>query len=228
MNYTKAQKEIFDALCAGKRVSQFEIDANNIFVTADGYKGYIIPKNLICFSLEKVAEMKPIPIKEIIQDQYQLTLTPDLRIIDARRTARRLKGNGKNVLVNAKFLSCFQNPYFYQAENMNTGVAVTEPVCRSSGQMLNLIARVSLQSTPVISIRQCMGNTVVAPMATAGIVAVSSGCRRWSEMTKQEAAAMLVQLYADYSTLCDKYGWPPSDGMSEAVAIAVQSLQEVE
>ena len=59
-------------------------------------------------------------------------------------------------------------------------------------------------------------------------VVVSSGCRRWSEMTKQEAAAMLVQLYADYSTLCDKYGWPPSDGMSEAVAIAVQSLQEVE
>ena len=35
-------------------------------------------------------------------------------------------------------------------------------------------------------------------------------------------------LDADYSTLCDKYGWPPSDGMSEAVAIAVQSLQEVE
>lgn len=56
----------------------------------------------------------------------------------------------------------------------------------------------------------------------------SSGCRRWSEMTKQEAAAMLVQLYADYSTLCDKYAWSPSDGLSEAVALAVQSLQEVE
>lgn len=63
---------------------------------------------------------------------------------------------------------------------------------------------------------------------SAPIVAESSGCRRWSEMTKQEAATMLVQLYADYFTLCDKYGWPPSDGMSEAVAIAVQSLQEVE
>lgn len=47
-------------------------------------------------------------------------------------------------------------------------------------------------------------------------------------MTKQEAAAMVVQLYADYSTLCDKYGWTPSDGMSEAVAIAVQSLREME
>lgn len=59
-------------------------------------------------------------------------------------------------------------------------------------------------------------------------MALGPDVRRWSEMTKQEAAAMLVQLYADYSTLCDKYGWPPSDGMSEAVAIAVQSLQEVE
>lgn len=59
-------------------------------------------------------------------------------------------------------------------------------------------------------------------------MALGPGVRRRSEMTKQEAAAMLVQLYADYSTLCDKYGWPPSDGMSEAVAIAVQSLQEVE
>ena len=47
-------------------------------------------------------------------------------------------------------------------------------------------------------------------------------------MTKQEAAAMLVQLYADYSILCDKYAWSPSDGMSEAVTIAVQSLKEVE
>ena len=138
MNYTKAQKEIFDALCAGKRVFQFEIDANNIFVTADGYKGYIIPKNLICFSLEKVAEIKPIPIKEIIQDQYRLTLTLDLRIIDARRTARRLKGNGKNVLVNVKFLSCFQNPYFYQAENMNAGVVVTEPICRKGSELIEV------------------------------------------------------------------------------------------
>lgn len=47
-------------------------------------------------------------------------------------------------------------------------------------------------------------------------------------MTKQEAAAMLVQLYADYSILCDKYGWISNDGMSEAVAVAVQSLQEME
>ena len=59
-------------------------------------------------------------------------------------------------------------------------------------------------------------------------MALGPDVRRRSEVTKQEAAAMLVQLYADYSTFCDKYMRPPSDGMSEAVAMAVQSLQEVE
>ena len=45
-------------------------------------------------------------------------------------------------------------------------------------------------------------------------------------MTKQDAAALLVQLYADYSVLCDKYGNYSGDGVAEAVAMAVQALQE--
>lgn len=133
MNYTKAQKEVFDALCSGKRVCRFDIDGNSVFVTPNGFMAYIFPKSIICFGLEKIAEMKQFPVKELIQDQYQLTLTPDLRIIDAHRTARRLKADGKNVLVNVKFLSCFQNPRFYQAENPVSGIVVTEPVYRGRG-----------------------------------------------------------------------------------------------
>lgn len=136
MNYTKAQKEVFDALCSGKRAVRFDIDGNNIFVSPDGFRAYIFPKNIICFGLEKIAELKKqFPVKELIQDQYQLTLTPDLRIIDAHRTARRLKGDGKNVLVNVKFLSCFQNPRFYQAEDPVSGIVVTEPVYRGRGKI---------------------------------------------------------------------------------------------
>lgn len=135
MNYTKAQKEVFDALCSGKRTVRFDIDGNNILVSPDGFRAYIFPKSIICFGLEKIAELKQFPVKELIQDQYQLTLTPDLRIIDAHRTARRLKGDGKNVLVNVKFLSCFQNPRFYQAENPVSGIVVTEPVYRGRGEI---------------------------------------------------------------------------------------------
>lgn len=48
-------------------------------------------------------------------------------------------------------------------------------------------------------------------------------------MTKKEAAELLVQLYADYSVLCSKYGgYKPGSGTAEAVAMAAQALQEVE
>lgn len=47
-------------------------------------------------------------------------------------------------------------------------------------------------------------------------------------MTKQDAAALLVQLYADYSVLCSKYGYRLSKDVAEAVTMAVQALQEVE
>lgn len=47
-------------------------------------------------------------------------------------------------------------------------------------------------------------------------------------MTKKEAAELMVQLYADYSVLCSKYGHCISEGMAEAVTIAVQALHEVE
>lgn len=47
-------------------------------------------------------------------------------------------------------------------------------------------------------------------------------------MAKQDAATLLVQLYADYSVLCSKYGEYSSDDIAEAVAMAVQALQEVE
>lgn len=47
-------------------------------------------------------------------------------------------------------------------------------------------------------------------------------------MTKQDAAALLVQLYADFSVLCSKYGYTTCGGTAEAVAMAAQALQEVE
>lgn len=43
-------------------------------------------------------------------------------------------------------------------------------------------------------------------------------------MTKQEAAELLEQLYADYSA----YSYCAGKGIEEAVSMAIQALQEVE
>lgn len=131
MNYTKAQKEIFNELCSGScHMGRFNVNEDFIFVSPDGYKAYIFPVSTIAFSLEKIREMKPIPILEVIKPENELKLTPDLRIADERRklTIRRLKGNGKNTYVNVKFLDCFQNPKFYQDKSNLSAIVVTEQI----------------------------------------------------------------------------------------------------
>lgn len=128
MNFVKAQKQVVDALLKGNRCGRFNIDENHIFVTPDGYRGYVFPVSTIVFGFEKICEIKPFPIYEIIQDENELKLTPDLRIMNEYRKemCRRLKGKGKSVFVNTKFLECYQNPKFFQDNNPFGIVVVAE------------------------------------------------------------------------------------------------------
>lgn len=128
MNFTKAQKEIVNELLRGRRVSGFNIDEKTVLVSPDGYKAYIFPVASVIFSLDKIKNITPIPVAEIVKDENKLRLTPDFRLLDSFRNkmVRRLKGNGKNVFVNMKFLECFQNPQFFQEENKNSTIVVTE------------------------------------------------------------------------------------------------------
>lgn len=127
MNYTKAQKICFDALCNGRNIRRFDLDEKRVFVTPDGYRGFIFPKVGCNFNLEKIADFKGFPIEETIKPENELTLTLDVRLSDNRREMYcRLKGNGKSTFVNKKFLECFQNPKFFQPENKNAMIVVTE------------------------------------------------------------------------------------------------------
>ena len=128
MNFTKAQKEIVNELLHGRRVSGFNIDEKTVLVSPDGYKAYIFPVASVIFSLDKIKKITPIPVAEIVKDENELRLTPDFRLLDSFRNqmVRRLKGNGKNVFVNMKFLECFQNPQFFQDKNKIGTVVVTE------------------------------------------------------------------------------------------------------
>lgn len=128
MNFTKAQKEIVNELLHGRCVAGFNIDEKTVLISPDGYKAYIFPVASVIFSLDKVKKITPIPVAEIVKDENELRLTPDFRLLDSFRKTmvRRLKGNGKNVFVNMKFLECFQNPQFFQGENKISTIVVTE------------------------------------------------------------------------------------------------------
>lgn len=128
MNYIKAQKEIVTEILKGGRCGRFSIDENSVLVSPNGCMAYIIPLSSIVFNLEKTKEITAFPVREIVKSENELTLTQDIRLEAGfqKRMFRRLKGKGKNVFVNVKFLECFQNPKFYQEENKLSIIVVTE------------------------------------------------------------------------------------------------------
>ena len=129
MNYDKAQKEVFNALLRGDRVCGYKFDDDHFFVTADGYKGYIFPNNLIQFNTEKVNIINPFANMSEPIPENELKLTLEFRAEDHTKGKmyRRLKADGKNVYVNDKFLQCFQNARFYQKQDEPHGlITVTE------------------------------------------------------------------------------------------------------
>lgn len=127
MNYIKAQKIVFDRICKDSGGGRFMLDDSNVFVTPDGYRGYVFPVAGICFNIEKIREIGVLPIVETIKEENELKMTDDLRLDRYKGgMARRLKGNGKNVFVNVKYLDVFHNPRFYQDASGRGMIVVTE------------------------------------------------------------------------------------------------------
>lgn len=129
MNYDKAQKEVFNALLHGYRVCGYKFDDDHFFVTTDGYMGYIFPNNLIQFNTERITNIQPIAVITEPTPETELKLTLDFKAegFTKGKMYRRLKADGKNVYVNDKFLSCFQNARFYQKQDEPHGlITVTE------------------------------------------------------------------------------------------------------
>lgn len=129
MNIIRAEREVFNAMVKGDRVCSFPVDENRIFVTHDGYMGYIFPVSSISFNLGRCMDMVPLKYAELVKPENELFLTDYFRAggFGDKRMYRRLKAKGKNVFVNNAFLANFQNPRFWQDKNSTDSlITVTE------------------------------------------------------------------------------------------------------
>lgn len=133
MNTNKAQKEVFNALLLGKGCTSgffLENNENNpMFVTTNGYVGYIFQPESIMFNVEKIRRIKSIEMKEIICSENKLEPTDDFRVVNRFKNqfAQRLKNKNYNVFVNTVYLKNFQNPSFYQKKGCpESHIVVTE------------------------------------------------------------------------------------------------------
>lgn len=134
MNYIKAQREVFNEMATGGRIVGFEMDGDRVCVTPDGFKAYIFPVEMIAFNLSKMNRMNAMEVHELIVPENQLEMTPifrtDIAGIGRKTMFRLMRGPGKNVWVNEKYLACFggyADPKFFQSKENKLGhIVVTE------------------------------------------------------------------------------------------------------
>ena len=134
MNTIKAQREVFDAINKGNRVCAFKVGDDKLFVTPDGYMGYVFPLHMVNFSVDKVSMLeKPLfPLAECVQEENELKITQEFRSEfafgkRAGRMFRKLEAPGKAVYVNDVFLRNFQAPRLWQEKEEDLKrIVVTE------------------------------------------------------------------------------------------------------
>lgn len=128
MNIINAQKEVFAAMISGCRCGKYEFDESRVFITPDGYHGFVIPYSTVQVNLAKIRDMKNLDLQTIVREENRGKLTKEALVMERpRRVARKLKNGDKETYFDEKLMRNFQNPKFY-FEN-NTGlIVVTEDI----------------------------------------------------------------------------------------------------
>lgn len=128
MNVNKAQKEIFNAMLSSERCHKYELDEKSVFITIGGYYGYVIPYSQIQINLAKIPDCQNLDIESVVRKENLCELTKEAVILEhPRRYVRKLKRGNERIYFNEKFMSCFQNPKFYNAHPHRI-IVVTEDI----------------------------------------------------------------------------------------------------
>lgn len=126
MNYLKVEQEILKALCKGKKVSYYST-GNSVFVTTDGFVGWMIPREALHLDLQTGA----MPRVDLHLERARVSGC-ELQGTDQYRhggTARRyLRGGDPSdeVYIDQSLLKCFEAPTFYQGERPTGPITIVE------------------------------------------------------------------------------------------------------
>lgn len=141
MNFNNAQKDILNHLLNGDTVRKFEIDENYVFITPNGFYGFVFPKVLLQVNIDRMPTLKAIDLTAAVNEENECVLTDECKVLyrPYKGYARKLKRQEKEIFVNEKYLKWFQNPKFYCTENNPYLVVVTESTSKSENAIVGLI-----------------------------------------------------------------------------------------
>lgn len=140
MNITKVQKIIFNELISGGRVRKFEVDKDNVFITPDGYRGFVLPYTSIQVNLDRIATFKSIDFSSVVKEENLCHLSKELVLQEHPKAyLRKLKRGDTNIYFNQKFMECFQNPKFYNESAIGMIVVTEDISANRKNQVVGII-----------------------------------------------------------------------------------------
>ena len=118
MNYIKAQKEVFDRLVHGEKAWGYWANENELFISPNGYVGYLIPKQVVVIDAERLEKIgKVFEFEAIIKPENRLEETYMFKQTPTGKMIRLLKRkDGETTGVDSKLDKNFQFPTYYQAQ----------------------------------------------------------------------------------------------------------------
>lgn len=125
MKINKIYKHVFDAIIKGKP-RMFNLDDDYVFITPDGYYGFVFAKKAVPFNLELIEEtQQKLDLDSIVQKENLCKLT-NYYVLDERKNHTRiLKKDDRKIYVNQKYLQYFEEyTEFYQKDDLQLVVAV--------------------------------------------------------------------------------------------------------
>ena len=113
MNYRIANKEVCKALIDGETVRGYDIDENTVFVTTDGFCGFVIPKAEIVYDATKMKQInKLFDFSNYIKPENEIKPTNNY-FKAGKEFCRRFDGRDWKVYVKEKFLQKLDKSEYY-------------------------------------------------------------------------------------------------------------------
>lgn len=126
MNYNTIQKKLFSKLLSGARVCYLSGDEEKEIGLTDGYVMYIIPKNKLAISMEKMTALEnSSDILSEKQDDCQVMPTGNMKSL-GNDVAVQYKCDKFEVWVNEKFLKEFDECNLFASGPLNRVLVKTK------------------------------------------------------------------------------------------------------
>lgn len=119
MNTKRAQREILNDLLAGKKGVTCQLDDDHIFVSSNGYVGYVFDKSEFFIETKNMSESNGgiIDKKVFHCDANLCTVTSDMKLLNGKTACVKLVQGNRDVWVDRKYLKNFddlEEARFYQ------------------------------------------------------------------------------------------------------------------